>query len=584
LAAAPRPETCTWTATGVRLVLAPGLTIAADDLALDGYGQKALVSVQWRAQVCHRQRLNLDDPRQRKTFVERLVLAGQQAGMTLQRRPLRRIAARVTAAVLIRVGEACRRRPTTPPRSPVEEQAERAAAVAAAEQTAGALLDDPEILDRVREAMRANGYAGDLTPAVLAYVALTSRFTERPINLALVADAAAGKNTTLDAALALVPEEEVYEFSAGSPRALLYLNDLQHRVVVFKEADSIPGSGAAASAVRALAEDHRLQYALTTLNRKTGRFETETITKVGPTGLLTTSIRALPHQLNTRLLPVPIAADADATREVIRSKGNQAAGAAPPRCDRGPFLALQRWLALGGKHRVIVPFGKVLANLMPEPLNVRMRRDFEQLLSCVKTLALLRQRQREPAPGGEIIATIEDYAAVRDLLEPSFYAIAAELCPPVIRETVAAFGPTAQDRNVSETTLAKRLGLTKQAISPRVRWALQEGWLVNDEPRRGLPYRLRRGDPMPGDAAPLPEADEVAYAVSGVPGAVRNVRYLTFADDLLARLPEGFTVAEWAGEGERDAEVVRRRLEALVAAGLLVHDPASSRYGVLFWA
>src|SRR6266849_10514211 len=75
---------CTWTPSGVHLVLAPGLTIAADDLALDRYGQKALVTVQWRGQVCHRQRLNLDDPRQRKTFVERLVLAGQQAGMTLQ--------------------------------------------------------------------------------------------------------------------------------------------------------------------------------------------------------------------------------------------------------------------------------------------------------------------------------------------------------------------------------------------------------------------------------------------------------------------------------------------------------------------
>src|SRR6266403_1588434 len=170
---------CTWTPSGVHLVLVPGLTIAADDLALDRYGQKALV--------------------------------------TVQTQPLRRMANRVTPAVLMRVGEACRQRPPTPPRSPAEEQAERARTIAAAEHAAGALLNYPAILDRVCDAMWANGYAGDLTPAVLAYVALTSRFTDRPINLALVADAAAGKNTTLDAALALVPEEEVYEFSAGSP-------------------------------------------------------------------------------------------------------------------------------------------------------------------------------------------------------------------------------------------------------------------------------------------------------------------------------------------------------------------------------
>jgi len=573
---------CTWTPSGVHLVLVPGLTIAADDLALDRYGQKALVTVQWRGQVCHRQRLNLDDPRQRKTFVERLVLAGQQAGMTLQTQPLRRMANRVTPAVLMRVGEACRQRPPTPPRSPAEEQAERARTIAAAEHAAGALLNDPAILDRVCDAMWANGYAGDLAPAVLAYVALTSRFTDRPINLALVADAAAGKNTTLDAALALVPEEEVYEFSAGSPRALLYLKDLRHRVVVFKEADSIPNGGAAASGVRALAEDNRLQYALTTLNRKTGRFETETITKSGPTGLLTTSTRGLPHQLNTRLLPVPIAADPDTTRAVIRAKAQQAAGAAPPRQDREPFLALQRWLALAGCHPVIVPFAKALADLMPKPLNVRLRRDFVQLLSGVKTLALLHQRQRQQAPGGEILATIEDYAVVEELFAPSFAAIAEDLCPPMIWDMVDAIGSS--ERDISETQLAHRLRLTKQAISPRVRRALKEGWLVNDEPRRGLPYRLRRGGLMPGDVLPLPEADAVAYAVSGVPAAVRNAPYLTFAADLAAQRPEGVTVAEWAGQGERDVGVVRQRLDALVAAGLLVHDPASTRYGVLFWA
>lgn len=563
------------------MVLAPGLTIAADDLALDGYGQKALVTVHWRGQVCHRERLNLDDPRRRKTFVERLVLACQQAGMTLQTLPLRRIAGRVTAAALIRVAEACRARRPTPARSPAEEQAERAQAIAAAEYTAGALLHDPALLDRLREAMQANGYVGDLTAAVLAYVALTSRLTDRPINLALVADAAAGKNTTLDAALAFVPEEDVYEFSAGSPRALLYLKDLQHRVVVFKEADSIPSGGAAASGVRALAEDNRLQYALTTLNRKTGRFETETITKAGPTGLLTTSTRTLPHQLNTRLIPVPIADDPETTREVIRSKAQQAAGAAPPRQDREPFLALQRWLALAGRRPVIVPFAKALADLMPQPLNVRLRRDFVQLLSGVKTLALLHQRQRVPAPGGEIVATIEDYGALQELFAPSFAAIAEDLCPPIIRDMVNTIGP--DEKDVSETELAHRLKVTKQAISPRVRRALKERWLLNDERRRGLPYRLRRGGPMPGDILPLPEADAVEFARSGVPAAVWNVPYIDFAADLAARWPHGVRVANWVAEGEREASVVRSRLDALVTAVLLVHDPASDRYGVLFW-
>ena len=59
---------------------------------------------------------------------------------------------------------------------------------------------------------------------------------------------------------------------------------------------------------------------------------------------------------------------------------------------------------------MIVPFGELLAQLMPDTPELRMRRDFEKLLSCVKTIAFLRQCQRQKTPGCEIIATIDDYA------------------------------------------------------------------------------------------------------------------------------------------------------------------------------
>jgi len=148
----------------------------------------------------------------------------------------------------------------------------------ASEHGAGALLDDPDVLERVAEAMQANGYAGDLMPAKLAYVALTSRLLKRPMNLAFVAEAATGKNATVDAACTLVPADEIYVFSAGSPRALLYTEkDFRHRVVIFTEADGIPQNTAAAAAVRALAEGNALRYEVPMLNRHTGEFQTRTI-------------------------------------------------------------------------------------------------------------------------------------------------------------------------------------------------------------------------------------------------------------------------------------------------------------------
>lgn len=570
-----------WTPTGVRFSL-DGLTVDAEDLDRDRYGQKAIVTVRCGDIFCYRDRTNFDDSRRRENFVSKVC---RRAEAKLQKDAASLIADRVTEDLLIQLGEECRRRPEERPTDPDTEKVRRAEAAAAAEQRARTLLDDPDILSRVTEAIKANGYVGDPTPAKLAYVALTSRFLKRPINLALVADSSAGKNMTIDMALMLVPREAVYMFSAGSPRSIIYTDeDFRHRVVVFKEADSIPSDAPAASAVRALAEDNELRYEVTTSDQRTGKFKTEVIRKQGPTGLITTSTRALRHQLSTRVLRVPMAGDVNTTHEVIESQGRRAAGNTVSRPDLAPFLALQQWLAIAGEHRVIVPFGEELARLMPTAQDVRLRRDFDKVLSCVKTIAILRQCQRERTASGEIVATIDDYTVARDLLESSFYAAGEEICPPVIRETVEAV-PKEVGQPVSEIELAKHLGLPKQTISWRVLKALERGWLKNIGPRNRRPYRLKRGGAMPGDRPPLPEVHHVEGLFEGVPApaAVQDWFFGIFVGGIVSEFPGGVTVCEWAAWVRRQPARVRERLDTLLAAQLLVHDQATDRYGVLFW-
>src|SRR4051812_9916242 len=64
--------------------------------------------------------------------------------------------------------------------------------------------------------MQARGYAGDVTPSLLVYVAATSRLLERPQNVACVAQSGAAKNRAVDAALELLPPEAYYLERAGS--------------------------------------------------------------------------------------------------------------------------------------------------------------------------------------------------------------------------------------------------------------------------------------------------------------------------------------------------------------------------------
>ncbi len=379
---------------------------------------------------------------------------------------------------------------------------ERSERVTVTFRAAQELLDDPRLIDRIGDTLRARGYAGDVRPALLAYLALTSRLLDRPINLAFVAQSGAGKNTAVDFAKALMPAEAFHEIRACSERALIYDEvEVEHKVVIFAEVDSIPEEGPAASAVRSLASDNVMEYA--TVEKDAGRLRTRHIRKPGPTGLITTSTKRLPEQMSTRTLEVPIPDDERQTRAVLLA---QAAEAAAPvtRPDVEDFIALQRWLADAGASAVWVPFAYELAAEVPARA-VRMRRDHWQLLACVKASAVLHQRQRETRDG-RIVAAFEDYAIARDLLASVFDALSTDGCTPAVRETVEA---VRDDEELSASALADRLGVARSTLSSRAKRAMAGGWLVNEETGRGRPARYRRGSPLPEQISALPRVERV---------------------------------------------------------------------------
>jgi hypothetical protein len=382
---------------------------------------------------------------------------------------------------------------------------------------AEALLHAPDLLTQLADAIHASGYAGDPRPPLTAYVALTSRLLERPLNVAFVAPSGADKNRAVDAALALLPPEAVHELKAGTPRALVYADaDFAHRCVVVAEADSLPEDGPAASAVRSLVTDNRLIYDVVEKNAKTGRHETRRIDKPGPTGLITTGTKSLTTQMSTRALEVPLRDDANQTRGIMHAHAHAVNDTPRTPPDHAPFLALQQWLAAAGERRVTVPFSAVLADLLPADA-VRMRRDFRQLLTATQVLAFLRQCQRTRSATGAVEASLDDYADARWLLAEVFEGIATEGLMPAIRETVEA---VRDGEEVSEGQLARWLGIAKATASYRVRRALARAWLINGELRKGHAAKLRRGESLPDLVSVLPSPDRVreVFECSNDPG------------------------------------------------------------------
>jgi hypothetical protein len=370
------------------------------------------------------------------------------------------------------------------------------------------LLDDPHLIDRVGEAIRSTGYVGDIRPALLTFVALTSRFRRRPLNVALIGPTAVGKSRAIDAARALVPPAAYVLIRAGTPRALIYFQEpLKHRFVIMAEADSLPEDGVAAAALRSIVYDDDFGYWVPALGSKAGHRTTHRIDIEGPVGLLTTSTRPLSKQYASRVLQLWIQDSPQQTRQIMLSHARRFSGVMPVPPDLSPFVSLHQWLGEHGHRHVEIPFAEALVECLPDS-PTRLRRDSLQLLSCISSVAFLHQRQRRRTASGAVEATLHDYEIVRDLLTPVFDAIAGEGLTPQIRETVEAISPKEE---VSEVQIRERLALSKATVSERVRHAVEYGWLINEQSRLGRPARLRRGKPLPCEDTSLPTVAQLEH-------------------------------------------------------------------------
>ena len=86
---------------------------------------------------------------------------------------------------------------------------------------ASALLHSADVLDQLKDTIRATGFAGDARPAMMSYFAITSRRLQDPMNVAYISQSASGKNAGVDASLPFFPATAFYLVKASSPRALI---------------------------------------------------------------------------------------------------------------------------------------------------------------------------------------------------------------------------------------------------------------------------------------------------------------------------------------------------------------------------
>jgi hypothetical protein len=380
------------------------------------------------------------------------------------------------------------------------------------------VLDAPNVLVPLRRMLRKLGYAGPTAGAELVWLAIHSRLLDRPVNLLLEGPSAAGKTHTLETAAQLHPREVLHDLTGTSERAFVYTErDFEHTVVAIAEAAALHQDGIGASILRSLAWGKGIRYE--TVEKIDGALRARVVEKPGPTGLITTTTKDLDPEIATRLLAVPIADSNELTRAVMRAQAEVAAGNNLDVPDTGPWIAAARWLQVAGEHRVVVPFATVMAEIVPDD-DVRMRRDFAQVLTLIKTLALVHQRSRERDDYGRVVALEADYEAARLLLAGVLAASMADV-PDTVRETVAAVAALVGNHldGVPVAALAEYLNLNRKSAFRRAKAAISKGYLIDNEdrPGRGRPLKIVLGDPLPVERVVLPPLPEDECPSAQVP-------------------------------------------------------------------
>ncbi|CAN5564901.1 hypothetical protein BH23CHL4_BH23CHL4_07970 [soil metagenome] len=373
------------------------------------------------------------------------------------------------------------------------------------------IAQNTDILSLAATTVHHLGLTGEARNTKLMFLTLVSRLFERPVSAVVKGPSSAGKSYLVERVLMLMPGDAYYALSAVSDKVLAHSQEpIKHRHLIIYEAAGMSGDFAS-YLLRSLLSEGRIRYE--TMVQTSEGWVPRLIEREGPAGVILTTTAAKLHPENeTRMLSLLASDSREQTREIMRTIATQAecSGADGNNLpDLTEWHALQAWLSTG-ERRVTIPYAMELANAIPT-IAVRLRRDFGLLMTLIRAHALLHRQNRGSDSEGRIVATLSDYATVRELVADLMADGVEATVPASVRETVSTvremLKTTPSDPTVSLAKLAKRLDLDKSAASRRVRVAIDREYLKNLEDKRGKPMRLTMGDEMPDELDILPSVE-----------------------------------------------------------------------------
>ena len=271
--------------------------------------------------------------------------------------------------------------------------------IEAEKQEALEFLNSTDLLDKIVSDFKTCGYVGEESNVLLGYLASISRKLNEPLALLIVSRSAAGKSALQNAILDFTPEEDFEKYIRLTDQALFYKGEdsLKHKLLAIEEEQGANGAG---YSLRNLQSAQSLKTASTIKDPISGKLKTDVYTVKGPTAIMltTTYHENFDYETYNRFIILTIDESLEQTRLILeKQRKNQGI--------EGIMLKQQKEKIKTKHHnsqRILKPVEVV--NPYSEQLTfidnvLRARREQPKYLALIKTIALLRQYQKEIKTG-----------------------------------------------------------------------------------------------------------------------------------------------------------------------------------------
>lgn len=355
------------------------------------------------------------------------------------------------------------------------------------------------------------GLIGEWHNAAISYLVMTSRNLERPLSLVVKGQQSSGKSNLIDTVARFFPIGDTNASTTLSNTAIAYDEaSYEHKIVIVHE---LAGMGEYLVFLRELMSRgyaiHRVSQ-----EKAKGGYQTQVITKKGPISLVsTTPSLNLIEDFDTRVVTVAMDESREQTRRITQ---------APKLHGRvsisSEWVFLQDWLdtlrTFNGPFKVDVPYRIALANSLPDAAfdAVRMRRDFDHLITMIEAHAVLHQATRSKSVDGIIEANFDDYTVARELMDGILGETLGLVVPDGVKQVVDAVQKLAANSTM-QTNILKIANFTSHSdktVRRAVSLAVKHGYLRGETDYRTKKLLLSIDDscvPLPRYLSILPTVD-----------------------------------------------------------------------------